>query len=137
MLYGAIVGAIAGSLVWLVFYIAASASKAAGRAFPANTMTCLTMLPPAETLQAVRQGLQAPYAVDETGTAPDAIGETFNILDDDLPSVSELLSAYRRAGKPLRCVSLPQAAIGPLSSLYEWYHHYSKGQLPGVIKSSW
>lgn len=73
MLYGAIVGAIAGSLVWLVFYIASSASKAAGRAFPANTMTCLTMLPPAEALQAVRQGLQAPYAVDETGTAPDAI----------------------------------------------------------------
>lgn len=72
-------------------------------------------------------------AICRAGTAPDAIGETFNILDDDLPSVSEVLNAYRRCGQRLRTVWLPQSSIGPLSSIYEWYHHYSQGQLPGVI----
>jgi nucleoside-diphosphate-sugar epimerase len=72
-------------------------------------------------------------AICLAGTAPDVIGEAFNILDDDLPSVSGLLSAYRQHGQRLRSVYLPQSAIGPLSSLYEWYHHHSKGQLPGII----
>nr|HPG88392.1 hypothetical protein [Hyphomicrobium sp.] len=64
---------------------------------------------------------------------PDVTGETFNILDDDLPTVSGVLAAYRRFGRKIRAVWLPQSAIGPLSSVYEWYHHHSKGQLPGII----
>lgn len=72
-------------------------------------------------------------AIYRAGIAPDIIGETFNILDDDLPSVSGVLAAYKRHGRRLRSVWLPQAAIGPLSSLYEWYHRYSQGQLPGII----
>ena len=66
-------------------------------------------------------------------TAPNVIGETFNILDDDLPTVTSVLSAYRQCGGKLRAIWLPQWSIGPLSGLYEWYHKYSKGQLPGVI----
>jgi nucleoside-diphosphate-sugar epimerase len=72
-------------------------------------------------------------AIGLAGTAADVIGETFNILDDDLPSVSGVISAYRRNGRGLRAIWLPQNAIGPLSSLYDWYHKYSKGQVPGVI----
>ena len=73
-------------------------------------------------------------AICLAGTAPDVAGETFNILDDDLPTVSGVLSAYRRYGHRLRAVWLPQSAIGPLSSLYGWYHNYSQGQLPGIIR---
>jgi len=73
MLYGAIIGALVGLLVWLACFIAAGLSKAGGRPFPANAMTCLTMLPPAEALASVRRGLQSPYFVDETGTTSEAI----------------------------------------------------------------
>lgn len=72
-------------------------------------------------------------AICLAGTAPGVTGETFSILDDNLPSVREVLAAYRRHGRRLRAIWLPQSAIAPLSSLYEWYHHYSNGQLPGVI----
>lgn len=72
-------------------------------------------------------------AICLAGTAPGVAGETFNILDDDLPSVRGVVAAYRRYGRRLRAIWLPQSAIGPLSSLYGWYHNYSQGQLPGII----
>jgi nucleoside-diphosphate-sugar epimerase len=72
-------------------------------------------------------------AICLAGRTPDAAGETFNILDDDLPSVRDVLAAYSRHGHKVRSFWVPQGAIGPLSSLYEWYHHYSRGQLPGVV----
>ena len=65
----------------------------------------------------------------QTGVRDEAI----NILDDDLPTVRGVLAAYRRLGRKKRTVWLPQFAIGPLSSVYEWYHRYSEGQLPGII----
>lgn len=72
-------------------------------------------------------------AIAKASRVANAVGETFNILDDDLPTVGSLVSAHRRHGKKLRTVWIPQSAIGTLSSVYEWYHRYSKGQLPGVI----
>lgn len=72
-------------------------------------------------------------AICSAGTAPGVTGETFNIIDDELPSVSAVLNAYRRCGKRLPTMWFPQAAIGPVSSLYEWYHRYSNGQVPGVL----
>lgn len=72
-------------------------------------------------------------AICLAGRSPAAIGEAINILDDDLPSVREVLQTYRRHGKGRRTIWCPQWAIGPASGVYEWYHHYSGGQLPGVI----
>lgn len=72
-------------------------------------------------------------AICRAGTVAGIEGETFNVLDDDLPSVSGVLAAYRRHGRKRRAIWLPQSAIGPLSSLYEWYHRYSEGQVPDVI----
>lgn len=72
-------------------------------------------------------------AICRAGTAPDVVGEAINILDDDLPTVRDVLAAYRRNGQRRRVVWCPQWAIGPASSIYEWYHRYSRGQLPGVI----
>ncbi len=72
-------------------------------------------------------------AICLAGSAPDAAGETLNVLDDELPSVRGVLAAYKRHGRKVRSFWVPQGAIGPLSSLYEWYHNYSQGQLPGVV----
>lgn len=62
-----------------------------------------------------------------------ADGEALNILDDGLPTGSQLLRKLRRAGQGIRSVWIPRPLIGPLSSLYEWYSRWSDGQLPGVI----
>jgi nucleoside-diphosphate-sugar epimerase len=72
-------------------------------------------------------------AIHRAATTPGVTGEVFNILDDDLPSVVDVLRAYRRSGRRLKSVWLPQFAIGPLSGAYDRYHRYSQGQLPGVL----
>lgn len=60
-------------------------------------------------------------------------GEAFNILDDGLPTGSQLVRRLRRAGQKVRSLWVPRPLIGPLSSVYEWYSLWSRGQLPGVI----
>ncbi len=60
-------------------------------------------------------------------------GEAFNILDDGLPTGTQLLRKLRRAGQGIRALWVPRPMIGPLSSMYEWYSRWSQGQLPGVI----
>ena len=67
------------------------------------------------------------------GLAEGVEGEVFNVLDDGLPTGSQLLKMYRRSGRRLRSLWLPRPAIGPVSSLYEWYSRWSQGQLPAVI----
>ena len=67
------------------------------------------------------------------GLAEGVEGEVFNVLDDGLPTGSQLLKMYRRSGRRLRSLWLPRPAIGPVSSLYEWYSRWSQGPLPAVI----
>jgi nucleoside-diphosphate-sugar epimerase len=84
---------------------------------------------------------QLPYVyVDHVATAlrqaslePGIVGEAFNVVDDELPSGKQVLGMYRRAGRRVRSLWIPQCAIGPLSSLYERYSRWSEGQLPAVI----
>ena len=72
-------------------------------------------------------------AVRQAGLTEGIEGEAFNLLDDDLPTAKQVLKMYRRAGQPKRWVWVPRLWIQPLAGLYEWYHHWSRGQLPGVI----
>ncbi|MBX3441529.1 MAG: SDR family NAD(P)-dependent oxidoreductase [Planctomyces sp.] len=72
-------------------------------------------------------------AIRQAGLTPGIEGETFNVLDDHLPTAREVLAACRRAGRPVRSLWLPESAIGPLSSLYERYSRWSEGQLPAVL----
>ena len=60
-------------------------------------------------------------------------GEAFNVLDDGLPTGSQLLRKLRHAGQGVRSLWVPRPMIGPLSSVYDWYSRWSQGQLPGVI----
>ena len=72
-------------------------------------------------------------AVKQACLAEGVDGEAFNILDDGLPTGSQLLRKLRRAGQGVRSLWVPRPMIGPLSSVYEWYSSWSQGQLPGVI----
>ena len=72
-------------------------------------------------------------AIRQAGLVPGVEGQAFNILDSRLPTGREVLRMYRRAGRPVRSWWIPQVAIGPLSSVYQWYSRWSEGQLPPVI----
>jgi nucleoside-diphosphate-sugar epimerase len=72
-------------------------------------------------------------AVSQACLADGVDGEAFNILDDGLPTGTQLLRKLRRAGQGVRALWVPRPMIGPLSSMYEWYSRWSQGQLPGVI----
>ena len=72
-------------------------------------------------------------AVLLAGTAAGAVGQAFNVVDDDSPTGSQLLAEYRRRGGRLRVVRVPGPAIRPLSWACERYHRWSRGQLPAVL----
>ena len=72
-------------------------------------------------------------AIVLAGTAPNAAGEAFNVIDDAPPTGSQLVAECRRRGKRLRVVRVPGPAIRPLSWVCEQYHRWSHGQLPAVL----
>lgn len=72
-------------------------------------------------------------AIQQAGLIPGIEGEVFNVVDDQLPTASTVLKGYRRFGGKVRSLWVPSLAIGPLSSLYDWYHRWSQGQVPGAI----
>ena len=72
-------------------------------------------------------------AVRLAGTVPGVDGESFNVVDDDLPRARTLLRQYRREVSRVWVVPVPRLAIGPLSGFLEWYHKWSEGQLPAVL----
>ncbi len=72
-------------------------------------------------------------AIVRAGLAEGVAGQTFNVVDDDLPTARTMVGLARAAGEKVRQVVIPELAVGPLSRLYEFYHRVSKGQLPGII----
>ena len=64
---------------------------------------------------------------------PDAVGQAFNVIDDDLPTSRRYLTRYRRDVAPMRTLWIPYGAMQALSRTVEWYHRYSRGQLPAVF----
>jgi nucleoside-diphosphate-sugar epimerase len=72
-------------------------------------------------------------AVRLAGVVGAAAGEAFNVIDDAPPTGNELLRQYRRSGNRIRVFGVPQWGIQPLSRLCQWYHRWSRGQLPDVL----
>ena len=64
---------------------------------------------------------------------PDAMGQAFNVIDDDLPTSRAYLRRYRRDVVAVRTVWIPYVAMQAVSRSVEWYHRYSRGQLPAVF----
>lgn len=60
-------------------------------------------------------------------------GETFNIVDDDLPSSRRFLGLYKKNVKRFRSIYIPHALSYLLCYLWERYAKASKGQLPPLF----
>src|SRR5262249_28333293 len=62
-----------------------------------------------------------------------ASGQVYNVHDDQLPTSREYLRLYKRNVKRVTSVFVPYSAAMLISSAVEWYHRYSKGQLPAAF----
>ena len=77
-------------------------------------------------------------AIVLVGLTPDVNGETFNVVDDDLPSSRQFLKLYKRNVRPFRSVYIPHTLSYVLCGLWERYSTWSEGQLPPVFnRRSW
>lgn len=72
-------------------------------------------------------------AIAQAGTRPEASGQVYNVVDDDLPTCSQYLRQYQRNVESLRVLRLPYFATRMLSKAVEAYSEWSKGQLPPVF----
>lgn len=61
------------------------------------------------------------------------VGEAFNVVDDNSPTPRDLLGQYRDTVGNIRSVGVPGWAVLPLSGIWEWYSHWSQGQVPEVL----
>jgi nucleoside-diphosphate-sugar epimerase len=64
--------------------------------------------------------------------------ETFNIVDDDLPTSRQFLRLYKRHIKSFVSLPVPRPASYLLSVLWQRYSEWSRGQLPPTFnRSAW
>lgn len=81
-------------------------------------------------------------AIALAGRDERALGQIYNVVDDDLPTCAQFLKAYERNVRKLRKLRLPFGATLALGALVERYHAWSRGQLPAVftpykVRTSW
>lgn len=75
----------------------------------------------------------AAEAIVVAALHPQSGGQIYHVSDDETPSSRQYLRAYKREVRPMRSVRVPYFALMALSRAVEWYHRYSKGQLPAVF----
>jgi len=69
-------------------------------------------------------------AIVLAGLAPGVDGEVFNIVDDQPLTSRQFLRAYKRQVRKFRSLYVPKFISYHLCWLWEWYAHWSQGQLP-------
>ena len=72
-------------------------------------------------------------AIVVAALAPNANGEVYNVIDDDLITANQYLKLYKRQVKNLRSLPVPFSVMMLLSKLVERYNKTSKGQLPAIF----
>lgn len=72
-------------------------------------------------------------AVVQAGLVDGVDGQTINVVDDELPTGREIIRRYRRSGRKLRVIGIPQFAIGWLAKFNEWYSRRSEDHIPRVL----
>lgn len=72
-------------------------------------------------------------AVVKAGLVEQAVGQIINVVDDNLPTGHDVLRRYRRSGRKLRVIGVPQFAISLLARFNEWYSDWSREQIPAVL----
>jgi 2-alkyl-3-oxoalkanoate reductase len=81
-------------------------------------------------------------AIVVAGKSPTALGQVFNVVDDDLPTAREFLRRYRNEVERFPTIGLPWLGTRLMTAVYERYVDWSQGQLPAVftrykIESVW
>lgn len=69
-------------------------------------------------------------AIVLAGLRPGVDGETFNVVDNGLPTCNQLVRAYKKRVPGFHCFRLPYPLAYALSVLWENYSKKTKGQLP-------
>jgi len=72
-------------------------------------------------------------AVVLAGRSPDTSGQSYNVVDDDLPTASKYLRDYKRLVKNVRTIHFPFRATMLLSRIVEKCHVTTQGQIPAVL----
>lgn len=72
-------------------------------------------------------------AVVLAGTSLSSSGQTYNVLDDDLPTSTELVSAYKQQVAKFPSVRVPYFLAILASRGVDLYHTYSHGQIPALL----
>lgn len=72
-------------------------------------------------------------AIVTVAMSESASGQVFNVHDSDIPTSRKYLREYKKHVEKIRSVYVPYFALMALSRAVEWYHGYSKGQLPAVF----
>ncbi len=77
-------------------------------------------------------------AIALAGLTSGVDGETFNIVDDNLPTSRQFLRQYKRNVRRFSSLYLPHACSYLLCGMFEWYSKWSNGQLPPILsRSKW
>jgi nucleoside-diphosphate-sugar epimerase len=69
-------------------------------------------------------------AIALAGLVPGVDGETFNIVDDDVPTSRQFLRLYKKNVKRFRSFYVPHLFSYGFSWIWEWYSEWSHRQLP-------
>ena len=72
-------------------------------------------------------------AIVLAGLKPGVEGEVFNVVDDELLTSGQFLSAYKKSVNRFFSVRIPYLAAHHLCRLWDHYSRESKGQLPPVF----
>lgn len=72
-------------------------------------------------------------AVVLAGQSPDTAGQSYNVVDDDLPTGGKYLREYKRQVKNVHTIRFPFPATMLLSRIVEKYHVKTRGQIPAVL----
>lgn len=72
-------------------------------------------------------------AIANAGLAADIDGQTINVVDDELPTGSEVLRRCRHSGQRLVTIPIPRSAIDLLARFNEWYARKTDDQIPAVL----
>jgi nucleoside-diphosphate-sugar epimerase len=72
-------------------------------------------------------------AIVLAGQNPETSGQSYNVLDDDLPSTIEYLREYKQQVRNIATIRLPFRATMLLSRAVEKYHAKTQGQIPQVL----
>lgn len=86
-------------------------------------------------------GQQLPYVfvencadgIMQAGLKPGIEGETFNLVDDHLPTGKQILKLMKQADQRKKALWIPRGAIGTIAAIYERYSCWTEGQLPPVL----